>query len=124
VAKKEKRKAVRNARRPQQVSFDYIKSNEFRVIHADGAHGGITPRGDAIQMAIYSERRPIPKRETYRLENGKLTDLQHVDLRDAFVREVEVELLLSTEVAKSLAAWLNEKVQAIESIQKKGDQSK
>ena len=28
------------------VRFFYIKSTLFRVIHADGALGGVTPRGD------------------------------------------------------------------------------
>ena len=30
---------------PSEVEFDFIKSNFFRVIKADGAFGGVAPNG-------------------------------------------------------------------------------
>lgn len=51
-----------NLIQPQQVAFDYIKSNFFRVVHADGVTGGGTPNG-SIHLAFFSERGPIPQRE-------------------------------------------------------------
>jgi len=74
-----------------KINFDYIKSNQFRVIRVDGAHGGIAPNGYTIQMALFSERAPIPKRETYKLEQGKLGERVAVEQRDALIREVEIE---------------------------------
>src|SRR3990172_8149969 len=44
----------------KSLAIDYIKSNLFRVIHADGVIGGITPRG-LIHMSIWSERPTIPQ---------------------------------------------------------------
>jgi hypothetical protein len=42
------------------VVFEYIKSQLFRVIHSDGAIGGITPTGN-VHVAFYSDRAAIPK---------------------------------------------------------------
>lgn len=43
-----------------QIRFNYIKSAQFRVIHADGAIGGVTPNG-FIHMALFNERAAIPR---------------------------------------------------------------
>ena len=36
------------------VTFDYIKSNLFRVIHADGVWGGIAPTGK-IHLSFFND---------------------------------------------------------------------
>jgi hypothetical protein len=43
-----------------RLPFHFRKSSLFRVIHADGAYGGISPNGN-IHFALYNERFPIPK---------------------------------------------------------------
>ena len=101
------------------ISFDYIKSNQFRVVRVDGAHGGIAPNGHTIQMALFSERAPIPKRETYRLEEGKLGDRIAKEERDAIIREVEVEALIDLETAKRVAEWLRDKIEQAENLRRK-----
>jgi len=101
-----------------RVSFDYIKSNQFRVIHVDGAHGGITPKGHVIQMALFSERAPIPRRETYKLQEGKLGERTEKVERDAIIREVEVEALIDIETAKRIAEWLKEKIEQAENLKR------
>jgi len=61
---------------PESVDFDYIKSNLFRVVRVDGAHGGVSPKG-SIQLAFFSERQPIPQKETYAVERtGALGELR------------------------------------------------
>jgi len=101
-----------------QINFHYIKSNNFRVVHADGAHGGVTPRGD-IHMALFNERNPIPVRITNKIaENGTLGEEIGRSMRDGIVREVEVDVILDPEVAKSIANWLLEKADEATSNQK------
>lgn len=102
---------------PTEVKFDYIKSNQFRVIHVDGAHGGVSPKG-LIQMAFFSERAPIPTSETYSLEQGKLGQRKEVEQRDAIVREVEVETLIDLQVAKVIVQWLGERINQAEKLMK------
>ena len=106
--------------REGHIAFDYIKSSCFRVIRVDGAHGGITPRGDVIQIALFNERRPIPQREEYDIKDGKLTGKSNVKQRDAFIREVEVEALMSLDVARAIYTWLGDNIELAEQIAKKG----
>ncbi|HLW54414.1 MAG TPA: hypothetical protein VKW06_16380 [Candidatus Angelobacter sp.] len=47
-------------KKPVSVCFHYVKSNYFRVIHADGMYGGLTPCG-GIFFALYSDRQPLPE---------------------------------------------------------------
>lgn len=99
-----------------KITFDYIKSNQFRVIRIDGAHGGIAPKGHAIQMALFSERLPIPRKETYRLKEGQLGEKidEATEQREAVIREVEVEALMDIETARAISDWLNAKIKQIE----------
>ena len=102
---------------PHSIAFHYIKSNNFRVVHADGVWGGPTPRG-YMSMNFYSERTPIPRRVTLSLtpegDLGKLGDEVDRDSREGFVREVEVEVILDLELARSLAQWLDDKIKALQ----------
>ena len=96
-----------------RVKFDYVKSNFFRVIRADGAHGGIAPRGD-IFMALYSERPAIPKQVVHELKaSSELGDEIRAErtVRDAIIREVEVGVILDEVVAQALVTWLQGKLQ-------------
>ncbi len=100
-----------------KMRFDYIKSNQFRVIHADGVHGGIVPNCRFIQMAFFSERAPIPKWEEFKLDAGRLDAKIGAKKRNAVVREVEVELLMTVEAAKAVHTWIGEKIKDFEHIE-------
>ena len=110
---------------PSEVSFDFIKSNLFRVIAVDGAFGGLSPNARKIHMAVYSERRPIPKRTVHVIsEEGVLGDevSDKREVRDAFVREVEADLVISLEVAQAMRAWLDDRITEITiAIAREGD---
>jgi len=109
----------------ERVRFDYIKGNLFRVIHADGVVGGVTPRLN-IHMDVWSERLPIPKQVVHEVKpDGTLgEELKHErTTRDAIVREVEVGVVLDLALAKSIIQWLKEKVDQIEEITRKTQKS-
>ncbi len=103
-----------------QIKFDYIKSNYFRSIHADGIWGGVNGHLD-IAMAFYSERPAIPQQITIPIENGKLgneIEAKRVG-RDAVIRDVEISVTMNVEVARSFRHWLDEKISAIDKINMK-----
>jgi hypothetical protein len=105
---------------PARVTFFYIKSNQFRVIRVDGAHGGVTPRLQ-IQMALYSERLPIPQQAIHELKDGKLVEPAVDQIgKEGIVREVEVEGLMDVDTAKSLVAWLTDCIARAEKVMKEG----
>jgi len=100
---------------PKELKFHFIKSNHFRVIHIDGVIGGPTPSG-MVHAAIFSERFPIPLSATYHLAGNEVKGpAKEMVARDGIVREVESDLLMTTDVARKFAEWL---VQAAEKVDK------
>jgi|ERR1035441_5640410 hypothetical protein len=97
---------------PRTLSFRYYKSQNFRVIHADGAFGGLTPR-KGIFLAFYNERFPIPEVTVQELTaEGRLGDeiRSQRQAKEGIIREVEAGIVMDAEVARSLVVWLNEKI--------------
>lgn len=102
-----------NGNADKRVAFDYIKSSNFRTIQADGAIGGLTPSGK-IHFALYSERQPIPRRLVHNLNTdgslGPIIQEESVS-RDAIVREMEIDIFLNFNVARSLYQWLGQQIE-------------
>lgn len=107
------------AKETDSLSFDFIKSNYFRVIHMDGAFGGLSPNGTQIHMAIWNERRALPKRVVHPLKDGTLgmEDMAKRDVRPAHVREVEVDVVMDLETATHLRIWLDDKIRQLQNLQ-------
>jgi hypothetical protein len=96
----------------QTIQFHYIKANLFRVIHVDGAIGGLTPTGD-IFVSLYSQRGPIPQITVQEVgETGELGGelMEQRKGREGLVREVEVGLAIRPQIAEQLVKWLQEKI--------------
>ena len=108
-----------------KLRFHYIKSNGFRVVHMDGAHGGITPRG-TIFAAIYSERAPIPEMTVHTISAEGTISEENRDERKAkegMVREVEIGLMMDLSAAQSLHQWLGEKIKTLTDALKEASES-
>lgn len=116
-----KKSGMAQKRKSATINFDYIKSNQFRVIHADGVYGGIGPKAGTIHVAFFSERKAIPRRETYNLDGAKLAGLKKSEVRDAIIREVEVEVLMDLDTATSIHKWLGERIELVTKIEREGE---
>ena len=104
---------------PSELTFHYIKSNQFRVTHADGAIGGPTPRG-LIQINFYSERMPIPTQTVQPVTEGKLGEeiKERRVSKEGVIRELEVGVIVDLSAAKTLLKWLGEKIDNLEQVLK------
>jgi hypothetical protein len=99
---------------PSVLNFDYLKSNLYRVIHADGVVGGVTLKG-ALTMSFWNERSPIPKRVTHLVnvdpetKHGTLGEElpEKRVVRDAIVREVDVSVVMDYRTAVFFREWLD-----------------
>ncbi len=93
------------------VEIHYMKSNLFRVIHADGAMGSLTPRG-LLHMTLYSERVAIPKRGFRAISEGgqNLEPEVFTETIGGVVRELEVDVLIDEELARELRDWLTRRL--------------
>ena len=101
---------------PDKLRIEYKKSNSFRVIHADGAYGGTSPRLQLF-IAFYSERFPIPQVLTYEISDtgAPVREIpSERESKEGVFREVEVGVMLDINAAKGFAAWLNEQIAELE----------
>jgi hypothetical protein len=99
---------------PSAVKFHYIKGNFFRVIHADGAIGGLTPN-HGIFLSLFSERGAIPQVIEQAINaDGSLGGEKVRVGKEGLVREIEVGIMLSGASAKRIAEWLLKQVQVLE----------
>ena len=107
-------------KKPSTFAFNYIKSSNFRVIHVDGAIGGLTPAG-FVHMTVYSERVAIPKKVVYEVrEDGSLGEEIDRDSLEDVVREMEADLIFNLDEAIALRDWLDDQVKkAQERLEKK-----
>ena len=96
----------------ERIYFDYIKSNYFRTVYVNGIFGGLSPQGDVINMSVYTERWPLPKQVVHKLENSLCKDEIREEriTRNAIVREIDVNLVITIEQAISMKEWLEEKI--------------
>lgn len=103
----------------KRFKSDYIKSNFFRVVHADGMYGGVTPSGN-IHIDFWNDRQPIPQTVTNEVVvrgDGPPT-IEEVQAerigRQNVIREVEIGVVMDVGTAKSLIQWLGGKVAELE----------
>ncbi len=102
----------------QEVAFDYIKGQFFRVIHADGAIGGITPQG-LVHIGFFSERPPFARRIVQRAKpDGTLgeTVVEKSVVRDAIVRELDVDVIMTYSVLENLHAWIGQRLEELRKL--------
>jgi hypothetical protein len=103
---------------PKTLLFTYFKANQFRVIHADGAIGGLVHRG-GIYMNLFSERVPIPQQQTFEISSdGKLGDevKEKRVVREGVIREVEVSVVMELHTARALRVWLDAQIKTAEEL--------
>jgi hypothetical protein len=106
-----------NPDRPSHVTFNYIESAFFRVIHVDGAIGGITTRG-LIHCSIFSERVAIPRLARHSLNSdGSLGDMEVLEAREGIAREMEADLILDERSARALRDWLTRELNRLADLQ-------
>jgi hypothetical protein len=108
--------------KPKEIGFDFIKSNFFRVIHADGAFGGLTPNGN-IHMGIYSERMPFPQKIVHSLESAPAGQqklgpeiMDRREGRKAAIRELEVGIVLNIAQAIVLRKWIDDRIKQYQQL--------
>jgi hypothetical protein len=101
-----------------QLPVHFIKSTSFRVIHANGVwYGGDNQRN--LHLTFFNERNPLPKMMVVNLdENGAVLgeDESKRESKQGIVREMEVDIVLSLQVAMDLYKTLGENLKAIEEV--------
>ena len=97
----------------ETAKFEYVKGNFFRVVHADGIFGGVTPNRN-IHMAIFSQRGAIPNFTEQEIVDGRLGNEIRREGKNWVIRELEVDVVMSLDTAHGLRAWLDDKIRLLE----------
>jgi hypothetical protein len=111
---------------PQVIEFNYIKSNHFRTVHADGVMSNGTPRGNLF-LGFYSERFPLPDAQTFEINaEGRIVSEvaeKRKIISNGVMREVEVGVILDLEVAKVLVLSLSQLIRQAEAMETQTESS-
>lgn len=120
-----KKKVSHTSSAPQQdtITFYNKLSPNYRSVHADGAYGGITPKG-FISISFFSERQAIPRSSVYTFDHEektvtKLNDSE--DSKDGIIREYDFGAYMNLDTAKQLIELLSHKVNELEIYLKSQD---
>jgi hypothetical protein len=93
-----------------KITFKYVHPEDLRDLYSNGIFGGITPRGE-IYMHFYSERHPIPKKATHKIDdNGFPSKDGEIEIGGDVVRLVQSSIIINEGTAIALRDWLNERL--------------
>ncbi|MGV8057871.1 MAG: hypothetical protein AB2L12_07620 [Smithellaceae bacterium] len=102
-----------------KITFKYVHPDNLRDLYANGIYGGVTPRGE-LYIHFYSERHPIPKKATHKIDDhGVLSTDGDVEIGGDVVRLVQSSVILDIGTAIALKDWLIEQINYAETILKK-----
>jgi hypothetical protein len=102
------------------ISFKYIFKYDYNPVYVNGAHGGVSPRGEIVAN-FYLERQPLPNEITHAVNpDGSIgADAIAVDpenLNSTIVRYVSSGVVLNYQNAKSLHTWLGDRIDELERL--------
>jgi hypothetical protein len=99
-----------------EIEFVFERSAFYRVIHVDGAFGGVSPGPMLIRMALYNESLPIPEKITHRMNDVGLGEeiLEKREGASSISRQLEADLVMSLETAIGLRVWLDLKISELQ----------
>ena len=103
-------------RNGEEITFDFVRSPFFRVVHSNGGWGGITPR-EELSVTFYSERQALPQHVTHQVTPEGLGSEMSREGTGNIHRECEVEVLMSMEEAVNLHRWLGAKIEEWRKVQ-------
>ena len=103
-----------------ELKFKYVFSYNYNPVYVNGAHGGVSPRGELV-VNFYLERTPLPNAITHEINpNGTIGNVvaeEPEDLKNSVVRVVENGVVLNYESARNIHLWLGERLKEMESIE-------
>lgn len=102
------------------VKFKYIFEKDYNPSYANGAYGGISPKGEIV-VNFYFERMPIPYDVVHAFnEDGTLGDVVRVlpenddPKQRMFVRYVSSGIIMNLRTAKEVYTWLGDCIKGAE----------
>lgn len=95
-------------------SFDFSQSSDYKLYAANGAWGGITPRGD-FMIEFFIEKSSRPESVKYRVKDKKSLgdEISRKFSGEEFTREMQCGIIVTLNQAEILANWILQNLQAL-----------
>ena len=104
-----------------ELTFKYVFADDYNPVYANGAHGGVSPRGELV-MNFYLERMALPRSVTHEINpSGTIGDevaAEPEDLKSSMVRFIDAGVVLNYQSARDLHLWLGERVKEMEALER------
>ncbi len=108
------------AQNKPELKFKYIFNYGYNPTYVNGAHGGISPRGELV-VNFYLERMALPESITHEINpNGTIGNevaSEPEDLKNSLVRFIETGVVLNYQGARDLLMWLGDRVKEMEAFE-------
>ena len=100
--------------RRERITFAYERGPEYRTVYANGAHGGITPKGE-YRFDLFFEYPKAPRSVAHSVTpDGLGPEVDRTPPDSAVARELQVGVVMTPDGAKSLAHWILESIRQYE----------
>lgn len=104
-----------------EIAFKYIYNYSYNPVYVNGAHGGISPRGELV-MNFYLERPPLPEEIRHEITQngiiGEVTAEKPENLSNSMVRFIDSGVVLNYESARNIHHWIGECLKQMETIER------
>ncbi|MCX5829202.1 MAG: hypothetical protein NTV58_14540 [Deltaproteobacteria bacterium] len=98
------------AEKSDKITFKYVCPSDLRDLYVNGLWGGIT-RKDEFYIHFYSERGPIPKTATHKLNDRDLPEKEAtLEMGGDVVRQVQCTIMMDADMAVALRGWLDNRI--------------
>lgn len=98
----------------QRVVFAYERDPGYKVLYANGAQGGVTPKGE-YTFDLFFEHARAPARVAHSITpDGLGPEVERSPNGPQVVRELLVGVVMTPAGAKSLAHWILESIRQFE----------
>ncbi|QWV94966.1 hypothetical protein KP004_07265 [Geomonas oryzisoli] len=108
------------SKKQNEMTFKYIFTYDYNPVYVNGAHGGISPRGELV-INFYLERQPLPNSISHEITPagtiGPETDVEPADLGRSLVRQVINGVVVNHQTARELHYWLGEKIKELDAME-------
>lgn len=101
----------------QKINFKYLFAEDYNPVYANGAHGGLSPRGEIV-VHFYHERPGVPVSISHEVTPdgniGEETDVVPNDFKHTLYRSVQTGVTMNLESARTFHLWLGERLQELD----------
>ncbi|WP_028973132.1 hypothetical protein [Spirochaeta cellobiosiphila] len=93
----------------KEITFEFVKDPDYKMIAINGAWGGVTPRGE-IKFDLFFEHVDFPEEVSYMTTpDGLGPEVSRDPVKSSIIREVMMGIVMTPENAANLGHWLIEK---------------